>query len=101
MPAEEEQDFVDDGEPALDLPPPGSRKFDGELLETVSTACRSDKPERITLPLFKLAYRLNRLDAAEHFLHALETLERHPEVQESKRCRCAVMEAYGQLIRRH
>lgn len=62
---------------------------------------RSDKLERITLLLFKLAYRQNRLDVAEHFLRALETLERHPEVQESTRCRCAVMEAYSELIRRH
>ncbi|MEW6632085.1 MAG: hypothetical protein AB1440_14535 [Pseudomonadota bacterium] len=62
---------------------------------------RFDRVERITLLLFKLAYRQNRLDVAEHFLRALETLESHPEVPGSARCRCAVMEAYGELIRRH
>ncbi|RRH96663.1 hypothetical protein EH240_22000 [Mesorhizobium tamadayense] len=46
-------------------------------------ARRSDKVERVTLQLFKLAYRQNRLDVAEHLLRALETLERHPEIQES------------------
>lgn len=58
---------------------------------------QTDKLERQTLALFKLACRQNRLDVAEYFLQALETLERQPGVQEPTSCKCALRKAYGEL----
>ena len=60
-------------------------------------ARRASNLERDTLLLFKLALRQNRLDVAEHFLRALETLERRPEAQESARCRALPMRPDGSL----
>ena len=60
----------------------------------------SDKLEWGTLLLFRLACRQDRLDVAEHFLRALETLQRKPGRQNPTQCQCALMGAYDELARR-
>ncbi|BCH22112.1 hypothetical protein [Mesorhizobium sp. L-8-3] len=62
---------------------------------------RGDRLEREIVRLFKVACRANRPDVAEHLLRALETLEREPGIRDHARCHCALMEAYGELIRSH
>jgi hypothetical protein len=60
-------------------------------------ARRSDRLERGTLLLFRLACKQERLDVAEHFLRALETLQRKPGRQDPTRCQWALMGAYDEL----
>lgn len=60
---------------------------------------RSGSLEEETLLLFKLACRENRLDVAEHFLRALEILEREPGPRGGARCQSALAEAYMELVR--
>lgn len=62
-------------------------------------ARRSDKLERDTLLLFRRACRQERLDVAEHFLRALETLQRKPGLQDPTSCQCALIGAYDELAR--
>lgn len=61
---------------------------------------RYDELEHGALLLFRLACRQERLDVAEHFLRALETLQEKPGRQDPTRCQCALMGAYDELARK-
>lgn len=52
------------------------------------------------LALFRHAYGQGRSDIAEHLLRALELLDQRPGVEEAPSCRCALIEAYGELASR-
>jgi hypothetical protein len=71
------------------------------MLEETPMTHQADRLEKQTLALFKLAYRQGRVDVAEYFLQALEAMEREPSAQEHAMCRCALMEAYHEVARRH